>query len=192
MASNLSPEMVKEFVIASHFDLPKVQAMLKDEPALLTVVHDWGESGLEDGIGAAAHVGNRKIAEFFLAQGVPLNICVAAMLGRAEDVKAFLELDPALANARGAHGIPVMFHAAMSGNTEVADLLRQHGCNEGYSAALHGAIAHRHKNMVAWLLDNGATELEALDFQGKTPLQQATETNQADIADLLRQHGATK
>jgi len=194
MASEpLSPEMVKEFVIASHFDLPKVQAMLSEHPALLPAVHDWGEQGgLEDGISAAAHVGNRTIAEFFLEQGIPSNICVAAMLGRVDEVKALLDKDSSLANARGAHGIPIMFHAAMSGSTEVTDLLKAHGCNEGYSSALHGAISHRHKNMVAWLLDNGAAQLEVLDYQGKTPLEQATETNQKEIADLLRQHGAQK
>src|SRR5215204_5032628 len=99
----LSPELIREFVISSHGNLQKVQEMLAEHPTLLTVEHDWGEGGHEDGIGAAAHVGNRAIAEFFLAQGVPQTICVAAMLGRLDDVKAFLQQDNALANARGAH-----------------------------------------------------------------------------------------
>src|SRR3954453_17117025 len=125
MITELPVELIKDFVMASHFDLAKVQAMLKDRPDLLNVEYDWGpQGGTENGIGAAAHVGNRPIAEFFLAQGVPSNICVAAMLGQVDQVKAFLESDPALANARGAHGITVMFHAAMSGSIPVVELLK--------------------------------------------------------------------
>ena len=186
----MSPETIKEFVISSHFDLAKVKSMLAQDPTLLNVEHQWGPNDFESGIGAAAHVGNRPIAEFFLAQGVPSNICVAAMLGRESEVKAFLDKDGSLANARGAHGIPVMFHAAMSGNTAVTDLLRDKGCNEGYSGALHGAISYGHKNMVAWLLDNGVTDLQAQNYQGKTPLQNAIDSNQLEIADLLRERGA--
>lgn len=186
----MSPEIIKEFVIASHFDLAKVKAMLAEDANLLNVEHQWGPNDFESGIGAAAHVGNRAIAEFFLSQGVPSNICVAAMLGHADAVKAFLEGDANLANAKGAHGIPVMFHAAMSGDTAVTDLLREHGCNEGYSAALHGAISYGHKNMVVWLLDNGVKDLQVQDYRSKTPLQNAVDSSQPEIADLLRERGA--
>ncbi len=186
----MSPEIIKEFVIASHFDLAKVKTMLAEDPSLLNVEHQWGPNDFESGIGAAAHVGNRAIAEFFLAQGVSSNICVAAMLGHAAEVKGFLEGDASLANAKGAHGIPVMFHAAMSGDTAVTDLLRDYGCNEGYSGALHGAISYGHKNMTVWLLDNGVKDLQAQNYQGKTPLQNAIDSNQPEIADLLRERGA--
>ncbi len=187
----LSAEDIREFVIAAHFNLDKVQEMLEATPMLLTAQHQWGPDDFEDGIGAAAHVGNRAIAEFFLAQGVRSNICVAAMLGREDQVAAALEADPAQANARGAHGIPVMFHAAMSGNIEVAELLKKYGCNEGYSMALHGAITHGHTPMIAWLLGSGADDLTVQDYQGKTLLQRAAEANMPEAEALLRQHGAT-
>jgi hypothetical protein len=76
-----------------------------------------------------------------------------------------------------------MFHAAMSGSTTVADLLHAHGCNEGYSFALHGAINFGHRDMVSWLLDHGATELDVNDFQGKTPLMR-DEKGPPEIAQL--------
>jgi ankyrin repeat protein len=85
-----------------------------------------------------------------------------------------------------------MFHAAMSGNVEIAQLLKGRGCTEGYSFAVHGAIIYHHKPMVEWLLNNGATQLDVKDYQGKTPLQKALETNQNEIAELLRQRGATE
>jgi ankyrin repeat protein len=190
--TTLSQESVKEFVLAAHFDLDKVKTLLAEHPDLLRAEYDWGPGGLEEGIGAAAHVGNRTIAEFFLSKGVPLNICVAAMLGRIADVRAFLAADPGLANARGAHGIPVMFHAAMSGSVEVTEVLRAHGCDEGYSSALHGAINFGHRDMVAWLLDHGATQLDVKDYQDKTPLRRAEESGLTEIAELLRQRGATQ
>lgn len=188
----LTPDLIREFVINAHFNLDKVKVMLADYPPLLTVRHQWGENDFEDGLGAASHVGNRPIAEFFLEQGVPLTVCAAAMLGRKADVETFLKADAMQANARGAHGIPIMFHAAMSGDTSLAQLLKESGCTEGYNFALHGAIAHGHLDMTRWLLDNGATDLQIANYEGKTPLTKALEGNQPAIADLLRARGAVE
>lgn len=185
-----SPETIREFVIAAHFDLAKVKAMLLADASLLNVEHQWGPNDFESGIGAAAHVGSRAIAEFLLSQGAPSNICVAAMLGQTDEVRRYLDGDASLANARGAHGISLMFHAAMSGDTAVTGLLRERGCVEGYDDALHAAISRGHKDMVVWLLDNGATDLQVQNYQGKTPLQNAVDSNHPEIADLLRQRGA--
>jgi ankyrin repeat protein len=190
--SEISQETIKEFVTAAHFDLAKVQEMLASNPALLHVAYEWSPGDWEQGVMAAAHMGNRPIAEFFLSQGSVLNICIAAMLGRTDDVRAFLQGDRNLANARGAHNITVMFHAAMSGNIEIANLLKAHGCHEGYSYALHGAINYGHKNMVMWLLDNGAQNLNALNYENKTPLKVAMEMGHTEVADLLRARGATE
>jgi uncharacterized protein len=195
MAANpqLPQGLVREFVIAAHSDLDKVKAMLAENPSLLLAQNQWGPNDFEDGLGAASHVGNRAIAEFFLAQGAPLNICTAAMLGRMEDVSVFLRLDPSLANAHGAHGIPIMFFAAMSGNTIISAMLQGSGCKEGYSFALHGAIAFGQKDMVRWLLDHGAKEdLQAVNYENKSPLAKAIELNQPEIAAMLRQAGATE
>lgn len=185
-----SPDMIKDFVIAAHFDLPKVKALLEENPELLRVQHQWGEGDFEDGLAAAAHVGNEEIAEFFLAQGVPLTICAAAMLGRLPAVQDFLLQDPALANARGAHGISLMFHAALSGDIMLTTLLREYGCREGFNHALHGAVSKNNAAMVAWLLDNGVTDPNTKDHRGKTPLQTALEGGQVVIAELLQNRGA--
>jgi ankyrin repeat protein len=190
--SVLSPDLIKDFVIAAHSDLARVQAMLAENPALLNIEHQWGENDFEDGLGAAAHMGNRTIAEYLLAQGAPLTICTAAMLGRLDDVKAFLDADASRANARGAHQITVMFHTAMSGSIEIAELLKAHGCTEGYSYSLHGAIEFGHKPMVEWLLNNGVQLINALNFEGKTPLKKALELGHADMAELIRAHGGTE
>jgi ankyrin repeat protein len=189
--SEIPVETVRAFVIAAHTDLATVEKMLTERPDLLNVEFDWGPGGgFETGLGAAAHMGNRPIAEFFLGHGAPPTICVMAMLGETAQVKGFLSADSTLANARGAHGIPILFHAAMSGKTDLTTLLKDAGCTEGYASALHGAINFGHMDMVAWLLSNGARPDE-LDFQGKTPLARAIEENQPKMVDLLRAHGAT-
>src|SRR3712207_1734486 len=108
------------FVLAAHGNFDKVKELLAARPALL---HGRYEKFDETAIEAASHMGRREIAEHLLDAGAPLTICAAAMLGRTEDVAAFLAADPALANSAGAHGIPVLFHAALSGKTEIADLL---------------------------------------------------------------------
>ena len=112
------------------------------------------------------------------------------MLGRTADVREMLARDPALANARGAHGITVMYHAAMSGVTDIPDMLKDAGCKEGFSYALHGAIAFGHEAMVRWLLENGAADVSVRDYENKTPLERATERNQAAIIELLQQFSA--
>ncbi len=188
-----TPEFIREYVIAAHFDLARVKELLAEHPALLNVAFQWGEDDFEDGLGAASHVGNRAIAEFYLAQGVPLTICTAAMLGRVHDVKKFLNDDPSLATAKGAHKITLLFHTAMSGKTEIANLLVERGGGEGATHAIHGAINFGHLDMTRWLLEHGAKDdVEVLNYEGKTPLQKASELGHTEIADLLRSYGATE
>lgn len=191
--ADIAPEQIREFVISSHFNLEKVKSLLAENPDLLRVAFEWGPGDFEDGLGAAAHVGNRPIAEFFLSQGVPLTICAAAMLGRKEEVEAFIKADPTQANAKGAHGIPIMFHAAMSGDTELTDMLVTNGGGEGIPFAIHGAIAYGHTDMTRWLLDHGAKDnLTIKNHESKTPLTKAIEKGNTEIADLLRSYGATE
>lgn len=186
----MSTDLVRPFVLASHGNLDAVKSMLAEHPELLTVRFEWNPGDYEDGLGAASHVGNRPIAEFFLSKGVPTNVCTAAMLGNYDEVKGFLDQDPSLANARGAHGITLMFHASMSGNLEILKLLKERGCTEGYSDALHGAISYDYPDLVAWLLDNGATDVNVPNWEGKTPLQRAEAADQTQMVELLKAHGA--
>lgn len=183
-----SQELVEPFVIAAHADLSRVRELLEEEPALLNV--PWARFD-ETALQAASHMGQREIAEYLLAQGAPLNICAAAMLGRADQVEGFLRSDPSLSKAKGAHGIPVMYHAALSGQTEVGDLLLTHGGGEGVSGALHAAIRFGHTDMVRWLLEHGATEVNVPNFEGKTPLAEAEAHGHTEIAALLRERGGT-
>jgi ankyrin repeat protein len=182
----LTQERIREFVTAAHGDLPRVKAMLREQPDLLNSRYlEWDETALE----AASHMGDRAIAEYLLAGGAPLTICTAAMLGQVDQVQAMLEENPDLANATGAHQIPVLFHAALSGRTEVGDLLLEHGCVQSPDTALHAAVQAGQAVMVRWLLARGA-DSRVENYQGKTPLEVAEEHGETEIAELLRDHRA--
>ncbi len=44
--------------------------------------------------------------------------------------------------------------------------------------------------IIEWLLDNAGPDIRAKNFQGRTPLEVATEHNNERVAELLRRHGA--
>jgi ankyrin repeat protein len=184
----VSQELVEPFVLAAHGNFAKVQELYEQHPEVLNV--PWAKFD-ETALQASSHMGRREIAQYLLSKGAPLTICAAAMLGMQDEVAAFLARDRSLANARGAHGIPVLFHAAMSGQTEVAALLLAHGGGEGIDTALHGAVNFGHIEMVKWLLEHGVTNVNAPNYEQKTPLRVATELGYTDIAELLRARGGT-
>lgn len=184
MTQELSQETINELVVAAHHDLPRVQALLAENPDILNENADWIETPIQ----AAAHVGNRPIAEYLLAQGAPLDICTAAMLGRADDVRALLADDPGLYEATGAHNIPLLFFPAITGNVEIAQILLDAGASvnagEGGNTPLHGAAIFGQVAMVQWLLDHDANPYAA-DREGKTPLDRAQDKGYDAIAALL-------
>ncbi|MBI4641287.1 MAG: ankyrin repeat domain-containing protein [Candidatus Tectomicrobia bacterium] len=189
-AQEMTREMIEGFVIAAHRgDVAKVKELLEKHPALLNA--RWNRTN-ETALEAAAHTGQRDVAEYLLSKEAPLDICTASMLGMTDRVASFLEADLSLANARGAHGISVLFHAAMSGQTDIAELLLAHGGGEGIDGSLHGATRFGHTEMVKWLLAHGAKDVNVLNFEQKTPLRVAIERGYNDIADLIRQHGGVE
>ena len=178
--------VIDEFVGSAHGDVERVRELLAEYPELYDATAAWGETAL----GAAAHSGRREIAEVLLAAGAPLDLCAAAMLGRIEEVATMLDLDPAQARATGAHGIPVLSHATLGGQREVAELLVARGADPnagaGGSPPLHGAVRASDAGLVRWLLERGA-DAGALDYEGKTAWQRAEEAGSGDVAALLRE-----
>ena len=118
----LEVALVQEFVAKSHGDLERVQELLAQEPALVNASWDWGGGDWETGLGAAAHMGRKDIANYLLENGARLDLFAAAMLGKLDIIRAALETYPDAIHILGPHGIPLIAHAKAGGEESGAVL----------------------------------------------------------------------
>jgi hypothetical protein len=125
----LDAGVVQAFIGDAHGNIDAVRTALTEEPALVNAAWDWGGGDWETGLGAAAHMGRRDIAELLLERGARLDVFAAAMLGEVGVVRAILEAHPSMRDARGPHGIPLRAHAEQGGEAAqaVLDLLETLG-----------------------------------------------------------------
>lgn len=124
--------VVKEFVIAGHKNLPRVQEMLMDYPNLLYCRYDWGNGDFEEAIEGAGHLGNKEIANYLIEQGARVNLFVLTMMGKSKLVIPTLEEYPNLLNSIGPHGFTLLHHAKVGGSEslEIQDYLTEKGLTE--------------------------------------------------------------
>jgi len=108
-------DLVKEFVIAGHKDLAKVQTMVAEHPNLVHGKYDWGNGDFEEAIEGAGHMGNKEIAQYLIDAGSRVTLFVLTMLGKMELVKPVLETYPKLIFANGPHGFTLLHHAKQGG-----------------------------------------------------------------------------
>jgi hypothetical protein len=123
------PAAVKELVGASHGNFARVKEIVEKQPAYARASVDWGFGDWETCIDAAAHVGNRPIAELLLIHGARPTIFSAAMMGQLDVVKAFIVAHPGIQKTYGPHGITLMSHARAGGKDAeaVVEYLKQVG-----------------------------------------------------------------
>ena len=173
----MDSELIKNFVIAGHGNLEGVKTMLEAQPELLNASHEWRPNDFETALQAASHVGNREIALHLLERGAPPTITTAAMLGDVAALDECLTRDPSLIHSSGAHGIPLLAHAVMSGNPAVVSDLISRGAVSGASMALGVAvdIACETGNLevVRVLMAQTKPDLHWKNMQGKTALELA-------------------
>ena len=110
------PGLVKDAVGASHGNFARLRELVEKQPAMARASIDWGFGDWETCIDAAAHVGNKPIAEFLLTHGARPTIFSAAMMGQLEVVKAFVAARPGIQKIYGPHGITLMAHARAGGS----------------------------------------------------------------------------
>ena len=109
------PSLVKEAVTTSHGNVKRIRELVENQPALARASIDWGYGDWETCIDAAAHVGNKPIADFLLSNGARPTIFSAAMMGHLDVVKAFVAARPGVQRIYGPHGITLMAHARAGG-----------------------------------------------------------------------------
>ncbi len=109
------PELAREMVLVSHFNLNRVKELVGARPSLARAAWDWGFGDWEEALGAASHMGNRAIAEFLIANGARPSLFSAAMFGQLDVVKSFIAANPGAQRIRGPHGISLLAHAKSGG-----------------------------------------------------------------------------
>ncbi|MFN8539937.1 MAG: hypothetical protein U0232_20955 [Thermomicrobiales bacterium] len=126
----IDPQLVQDFVRKAHGDLEGTKALLEQEPRLVNACWDWGSGDWETGLGGAAHLGNRPIAEYLIERGARVDIFAAAMLGQLAVVKALVAANPGIHRHPGPHGIPLARHAERGGEAAAAVLEYLRGLEE--------------------------------------------------------------
>ena len=182
----MTDDALRQFVIFAHFNLDGVKATLAEHPDWLEATYDWGEgNGTESPLEAAAHVGNVAIARYLLGEGATITPAAAAMLGDKPALEALIDLDPQNANQQGAHGIPLLAHAAFSGDVGLMEYLIARGTRlEGVSLALLNAANLGHLEVVRWALAHGANPA-AKNYQDLTAANLARQGGFNDVVALL-------
>jgi hypothetical protein len=110
-----SPELTREMVTVSHFNVNRVKELVQSRPSLARASWDWGFGDWESALGAASHMGNRPIAEYLISKGARPSLFSAAMLGQLEVVTAMIAANPHAESIRGPHGIGLLAHAKIGG-----------------------------------------------------------------------------
>jgi hypothetical protein len=187
-------DLVASFVGLAHKDanLEKVAAMLERDPHLVYASWDWGGGDWETGLGGASHVGSRKMARLLLEKGARIDAFCAAMLGEGAVIGAMVAADKAVVNVRGPHGYCLLYHAAISGDTGIGEMLNPHikVRARDFNQSLSAAVRDGNLEMTNWLLKEGVTDPNLEDALGRRPLTTALQNNFQDVADVLRKHGA--
>jgi uncharacterized protein len=98
-----------------------------------------------------------------------MNIYTAAMFGQKDEVARFLDDNPELVNGDGVHGISLLYHAALSGNVALVEMLVSRGNTQSPDQPLLGAAGYGRIEMANWLLERGADKTTT-NFQNKTAL----------------------
>jgi ankyrin repeat protein len=182
---SFTQQEANDFIIKCHFDLETVKSSLVAEPGLANA---YNPETIESALGAAGHLGNETIAKYLLANGAKPELAASAMLGQRDVVEAAIERDPKLATSGGAHNISIAFHAALSGDVQMMQVLWDAGAQEHVKQSLLGAVMKNRMEMAKWLLDHGsATDIK--DFQGRSLLEVAEQSAFTEMPALLRKAG---
>src|SRR6476660_8979564 len=119
----------------------------------------------------------------------------AAKAGDVAKVKAMLDANPALINAKGDYGWTPLHVAAIEGQRAVVELLLAKGANVNArdrhgETPLTGAVINDSKEVMELLLAKGAEVNVKDSVLGRTPLHTAAVLGHSDVAELLLTKGA--
>ena len=176
--------VIDDFVGNAHGNIDRVRELLEQNPDIVNARATWNESAIE----AASQMGNQPLIEFLFDYGAPCDFFTACVLGRMDQVKEELEADPVRAMSHGVHGLSSLYFAAIGGQQAVAETLVREGADVNDSceagAPIHGAVLGGNREMVAWLLQQGANPALP-DHEGRDAKQLAESLNRPELVALF-------
>jgi uncharacterized protein len=147
----------------------------------------------------ALYKGERDRAGELAAEAGSLNVFEAAALGDAERLEELLRQDSELAKAPSPDGFTALHYAAFFGSPDAVRALVAAGAdlearstNQEFApeaTPLHSAVAAGRMDNAEALWEAGA-DPNARHHGGFTPLMEAEQRGDLDLAELLIQHGA--
>jgi ankyrin repeat protein len=183
-------------------DLNKVRTLLEDDPPLLELKDNEGNTPLHLACGAF----QVAIANFLIDKGAAANTrnnygltpLHRAIGGRGQDVDLIRKLiaKGADVHAKLDRGLNTLHFAAMINNLNIVKLLIDHGADlNAYDNICYGTVLQTAINMnpneevAKFLVEHGAKINQKFSF-GNTELHLAAMKGYADLASLLVKHGA--
>lgn len=173
-------------------DLDAARAALAADPSAASLPSSQGASP----ICLAMYHGQADMAAAIAGVKGDLDIFEAAVLGRADRVRALVDADPAVMHTVAGDGFHPLGLAAYFKQPAIVRLLldrgadpRQAAANAARVQAIHAAVASNQPDVVAWLLDAGA-DVNARQQQDYTPLMGAAANGRTELLDLLLARGA--
>ena len=167
--------MIDELVGNAHGNFARVKELLDQRPDLIDAKATWNETPIE----AAAQMGNRKIIDFLIERGAPVDAFTSLVLGQAPQ---------GVVDQRGIHDLPALYFAAIGGHVEIARKLLEAGADVNAHAdaasPIHGAVMGGNAEMVSLLLERGA-DASLKDYAGRDARELAMAINREDMARLI-------
>lgn len=146
----------------------------------------------------ARYRGRLDAVEAILAAEPPIDAFDAAGLGDEESLAAAVAADPSTVHRRSGDGFTALHLAAFFGHLAAARLLLDHGADPAAVSEnlmrvqpLHSAVAGRHADVAALLVERGAPVGDA-QHGGFTPLHAAAQHGDDAVVDLLLAAGADR
>ncbi len=113
--------------------------------------------------------------------------------GDLKSARLTIDADKALANAKRADGVPLLYFAAANGHKDIVIYLLDMGAGiderSDYGSALHVATQNEYVDIVRILLDRGADSNLRDDWR-QTPLHNTTQNQHAAVARMLIESGS--
>ena len=148
----------------------------------------------------ALYAGDHERVRSLRAEQPELDVFEAASLGDVERLRALLDEDPSVVGAWSVDGFTPLHYAAFFGGPGPARVLVEHGAdleaparNEEFAREaqpLHSAAAAGRRDVCELLLAAGA-DPNARQHGGFTPLQEARQRQDEELAALLVRYGAS-